>query len=253
MARPTAGMIADYVGCNVDFEASFFNTSNEVNEFFWDFGDGTTSTVENPVHNFPGAGTYQVSLIARDTACIATDTVYETIIFQDTAATPDVRVAYDECSDGELDIIHLTARDRFEYEWAYAGIVSTEANPKIKFENPGIYTVSVSITDSLCGTDYSQNFKVAIEAIVSEIHIPNAFSPNGDGINEQFVLTGDACGENDYLKIYNRWGQIVFETNSPFTEFWDGNHDGQQGKEDVYTYSLQSGKEHRTGYLTLFR
>lgn len=66
---------------------------------------------------------------------------------------------------------------------------------------------------------------------------PNAFTPNADGVNDNFrlVLTGD-CGYTRYeFKVYDRWGRIVFETNDP-TQEWDGTYDGQSLKEGVYLW-----------------
>lgn len=55
--------------------AEFINNSQNVNEFFWDFGDGNTSTQEEPIHNYPGPGTYEVTLIVNDsTECFIPDT-----------------------------------------------------------------------------------------------------------------------------------------------------------------------------------
>ncbi len=251
--KPKASMDYDYFGCDKKFQVNFNNTSPEVNQFFWDFGDGTKSNDENPTHFFPGMGNYQIMLIATDTMCQLSDTVYANVTFEDSTVVPRTEISYKECSTGEIDVVHVNYRARYLYEWQYSGKKATGAYPNIKFDKPGIYAVNLSVEDPLCTELYEQNFKVEIEAIQSEIFIPNAFSPNGDGINEEFVLSGDRCNPNDYFRIFNRWGQIVFETENPFTEFWDGTNDGQEPKEDVYTYILNTGKEIKRGYLTLFR
>ncbi len=251
--RPTASIDYNYIGCDKKFQVNFNNTSPEVNQFIWDFGDGSKSNDENPTHFFPGTGSYQIMLIATDTTCQLADTVFASVTFEDSTIVPHAEISYKECSTGEIDVAHANYRARYLYEWLYSGKKATGAYPNIKFDNPGIYAVNLSIEDPLCTQLYEQNFKVDIEAIQSEIYIPNAFSPNGDGINEEFILSGDRCDPNDHFRIFNRWGEIVFETEHPFTEFWDGSSDGKQPKEDVYTYILKSGKETKRGYLTLFR
>ncbi len=251
--RPTASIDYNYIGCDKKFQVNFNNTSPEVNQFIWDFGDGSKSNDENPTHFFPGTGSYQIMLIATDTTCRLADTVFASVTFEDSTIVPHAEISYKECSTGEIDVAHANYRARYLYEWLYSGKKATGAYPNIKFDNPGIYAVNLSIEDPLCTQLYEQNFKVDIEAIQSEIYIPNAFSPNGDGINEEFILSGDRCDPNDHFRIFNRWGEIVFETEHPFTEFWDGSNDGQEPKEDVYTYILKSGKDTKRGYLTLFR
>lgn len=250
---PTASIAAEYTGCDTSFTVDFKNTSAEVNQFNWYFGDGSTSNQENPTHSFADSGTYQVMLIAFDTACFIADTVYTTITFSDSTIAPIVDLAYKDCSSGEVEVTHYQYRERYIYRWQYDGKKTTGAYPAIKFEKPGIYFVDLDIEDPLCNQSYKSDYQVMIESIKKETHIPNAFSPNGDNINEEFLVTGDHCQGLDYFRIFNRWGQIVFETDQPFTEFWDGTHKGRPAKEDVYTYILKSGNESKRGYLTLFR
>lgn len=72
------------------------------------------------------------------------------------------------------------------------------------------------------------------------VYIPNAFSPNGDGINDLFFVQGkDIDPENFELQIFNRWGEVVFETND-ITEKWDGSTPNGEyyGQDEVYVYRV---------------
>lgn len=86
--------------------------------------------------------------------------------------------------------------------------------------------------------------------------VPNIFSPNGDSVNDQFGVFTQAVLENYYCKIYNRWGQTVFESNSP-TEFWDGTFNSKNAPSDEYLYQLSfaigSLNFEQSGSLTLLR
>lgn len=66
------------------------------------------------------------------------------------------------------------------------------------------------------------------------IYIPNAFTPNSDGINDQFIIKAGAIKTFD-MKVYNRWGEKVWETND-YTRFWDGNYRDKPAQMDVYMY-----------------
>jgi len=68
------------------------------------------------------------------------------------------------------------------------------------------------------------------------IYIPNAFTPNGDGSNDQFTIKSGAIKTFD-MKIYNRWGEKVWETNNS-NEFWDGNYKDKPAQMDVYMYVI---------------
>ncbi|MGI9160772.1 MAG: gliding motility-associated C-terminal domain-containing protein, partial [Saprospiraceae bacterium] len=68
---------------------------------------------------------------------------------------------------------------------------------------------------------------------------PNAFTPNGDEYNSTFglvVLEGTAMVEN--MQIYNRWGQLVFESTDPNAR-WDGRYNGEDQPSDVYLYVIR--------------
>lgn len=251
--KPKALMEADYAGCDGNYFVEFKNISPKTNIFNWDFGDGNTSTEENPTHTFPDSGTYTVTLIARDSACPYSDTITKKISFQDTSVLPLTYIEYEVCERGEMGVVHEVTRKRFEYFWEFDGRKAKGQYPLIKFSEPGNYMIKLEIEDPLCNRQYQEQYNVKIEDIPSEVFIPNAFSPNGDGINEEFVLSGDQCNPNDYFRIFNRWGEIVFETQHPFSEFWDGMQNGKPAKEDVYTYILKSGTDIDRGYLTLFR
>ena len=68
------------------------------------------------------------------------------------------------------------------------------------------------------------------------IYIPNAFSPNGDGNNDEFTIKSGAIKTFD-MKIFNRWGEKVWETKS-VDEFWDGNYKDKPAQMDVYMYVI---------------
>lgn len=86
------------------------------------------------------------------------------------------------------------------------------------------------------------------------MYIPNAFTPNGDGINDQFGIKGE--GIKDYrILVYNRWGEVIFESDTP-DKLWDGTYKGQAVQQDTYVYQVftrSTGQRSRTGSVTLVR
>lgn len=84
------------------------------------------------------------------------------------------------------------------------------------------------------------------------IYIPNAFTPNGDGLNDAFGVKGE--GIRDYhLYIYNRWGEMIWDSNNPHAT-WDGKYNGQMAETGVYVYLLYAQglpKKGKTGSVTL--
>jgi gliding motility-associated-like protein len=71
----------------------------------------------------------------------------------------------------------------------------------------------------------------------ARIFAPNAFTPDGDGINDVWTVTG--YGEQEVeLMVFNRWGERIFTANNLMTP-WDGTYNGQPVKQDVYVYVMK--------------
>ncbi len=119
----------------------------------------------------------------------------------------------------------------YDSQYIYNGINVTEQE---NFVNQYLYVDDVSLFD--------------IDPV-----IPNVFTPNNDGINDLLQLRNIP---NEYiLKIFNRWGDIIFETLTPNQEFWDGtSKNGKLCIEGVYYYLLQDKQENKkTGFIHLIR
>ena len=88
------------------------------------------------------------------------------------------------------------------------------------------------------------------------IGIPNVFTPNNDGLNDVFqILHNGANIEVNTFKVFNRWGQVVFDARD--NDGWDGRQNGNDSPSDVYVYVLQFEVDgvpyERSGDLTLLR
>jgi gliding motility-associated-like protein len=84
------------------------------------------------------------------------------------------------------------------------------------------------------------------------LYIPSAFSPNGDGLNDNFGVKGEGV-KNYRLLIYNRWGEIIFESTNPKQE-WDGKYAGNKVEQGTYVYqlfALGTGSNGKTGSVTV--
>lgn len=86
------------------------------------------------------------------------------------------------------------------------------------------------------------------------IYIPNAFTPNGDGMNDAFGVKGEGI-RDFHLYVYNRWGEVIFETTNPKQQ-WDGSYAGQPVEQGTYVYQVFAanlGRNSKTGSVTLVR
>lgn len=252
-SAPSANFMSDYIPCDSELTARFDNLSLRADAYLWDFGDGVKMQGKNVTHQFPAFGSYEVMLIAQDTLCQRADTIYKEVSFTDSAVIPDIRLNLSECSNGALEVDIRKTRPWLEFEWEVDGRQYFGPSPKIKFNTTGLKQVLVSVVDTLCKRNYSEEFQIEVSEIRGEVYSPTAFTPNGDGLNDSFEILGDPCEESASLRIFSRWGQLVYQTERPFEEFWDGTINGEFAPPGVYTFILLQSQEKTNGSFTLYR
>ena len=141
------------------------------------------------------------------------------------------------------------------YEWNPKPTLSdpfnlnTDAMPQTKTT----YTISATGSNGCVASD---EVKVILLPVCDRLYIPNAFSPNNDGNNDVFQIIDYGQNVLLHLKIFNRWGKKIFETDN-LADGWDGNYLGIPQEVGVYVYqiNLRCGHEYvsKQGNLTLFR
>ncbi len=142
---------------------------------------------------------------------------------------------------------------------SYGSVAGLEIDPVsgvIDLENSlaGVYEV-VYISEDICASSFAQSITILPEPRPFVL-IPNAFSPNGDGVNDVFKVIGSNI-ESAQLLLYNRWGELLFES-SVIGEGWDGSYKGEAQELGVYVYIayvklLDGEEEMRHGNVTLIR
>ena len=131
---------------------------------------------------------------------------------------------------------------------------SEESSPTYVFQEAGVYGLMLMVKNEFnCWDTVMHTIKVESDFAA---YIPNAFTPNGDGLNDTFypVMRGVKQFE---LQIFDRWGALIFASNSP-TNVWDGTFKGQECKQDVYNYKLvllnvKREEKVYTGSIMLYR
>ena len=142
------------------------------------------------------------------------------------------------------------------FQWNFGdGNTSNEAQATHQYQRPGKYIVSLEVK-SLEGCDYVLQSLVEVKELIV-VHIPSAFSPNGDGINDEFHLGSQLIEQVDF-QVFNRWGSKVFQASQPDFR-WNGRKDkGGWAEEGVYTYILKGIDIHgkritKSGTITLYK
>lgn len=142
-------------------------------------------------------------------------------------------------------------------EWAMGTVARLyDTNPVYQFQQPGTYSISLTVTNEQSGcasTDSSSTISVSDAAL----EFPNAFTPNGDGVNDVFLPAFRSLKSYE-LTIYNRWGRRIFTSSDP-TSGWDGTENGKKAAAGTYFFiakaeGYQRGVSfYRKGSITLVR
>jgi gliding motility-associated-like protein len=140
-------------------------------------------------------------------------------------------------SPGQV-LLEATFDPAYEYLWQpSAGLNNiTIYNPTAFIDSTTTYRVRI-VDENGCSNEAEITLTVFSDCLPPYIYVPNAFTPNQDNLNDILTVRGNTIDEM-YFAIYNRWGQLVFETRDP-GEGWDGTFEGEDLSPDVYAYYLE--------------
>ncbi len=134
--------------------------------------------------------------------------------------------------------LNAISPNQVSYHWIPNTNLLCDTCPKTTAIINNDITYIVLVTDSnQCVAKAEVNFRVASSCDKTLIYIPNAFSPNGDGKNDVFLVRSNIL-KTSYLLIYDRWGNKVFESNDILIG-WDGTYKGQPAQVDAYGYYFE--------------
>ncbi|HKR05794.1 MAG TPA: PKD domain-containing protein, partial [Bacteroidia bacterium] len=218
---------------------NFFNTSvfPAGSVFHWEFGDNAVSSVENPSHIFNMPGTYPISLIittqegCADTLIQDVDIMFYPLPVADFKAEPTVASVFNSTVNFADE-----SQNAITWNWTFGdGRKADVQNPKHYYDEIGKFNVKLIVTNIAgCVSEYNEL------VLITPFYVPNAFTPNADGMNDVFFSSGYVLDVASYdMRIFNRWGQKVFENND-YHHFWNGldrNHNPSPA--GTYVYSIK--------------
>lgn len=225
-------------------------TAVNASNYHWNDGSTNPSITITPLSNT------QYQLIGKSNC--STDTVYHSITVNP-KPTADFIYSPDIPFVGEIVNLTYTGTPVTTYNW-YNDLdllFSNQSNPVYTIQNIKNTSITLFVTNQFgCSDSIS---KTIISNGSVNIWIPNSFTPNGDGLNDVFKAESISEVEEFSLYIYNRWGQLVFESNH-MNSGWDGKHLGNEAPQGVYTWVLTYQSDNirkimsrKTGQITLLR
>lgn len=265
---PTAVIASDKInGCeplDINFQG-ITDADPATSTFEWTFGDGNTSTQQNPQYVFNNDGSYVVNFrVTSVNGCERQAVPLGIEVWPMPEAAMDAsrwRTTVAMTEINFFDRSSLTGAGSIaQYEWSFGdpdNSTSSQRNPTFEYPtDTGSYFVVLRVVTNNGCEDTTGRLLVVDPDIT--VFIPNAFTPNGfgEGKNNRFWVTADGF-ETFNIQIFSRWGEMVYESNK-IKEGWDGNFKGEPAQQDVYTYLVKvtnaKGKEFvYYGTVTLLR
>jgi len=203
--------------------------------YLWDFGNGTTSTLRNPpVQVYTAVGDYVMSLSVSTTRCPFPISIQKRFVKIE-KARPGINnpVAYAVANLPQV----LEARPiGVSALWTPATYLDdvTSYKPVFTGDVEKAYTIKLT-TAAGCITVDTQLVKINKNIV---IYVPNAFTPNNDSRNDVLKPFMIGIKELVYFKIFNRWGELVYETKK-LNEGWDGRYKGNPVQSHTLVWMLQ--------------
>jgi gliding motility-associated-like protein len=228
-------------GCRnepINFYGQQIDNTTNITKWNWNFGDSLISQKKNPEHVYPLGGTKTVHLTAvADDGCTSNDTtkqIYVESIFadagKDTSVQQNIPFILRGSCGGDFEGLPVAT-------WSPStGLNSNNGlSPTAILQNDQVYHLKVTTGNGCVATD-SVTIKVFKTAGVL---VPNAFTPNNDGLNDVLRPRYNGIKHLDYFAIYDRWGQLVFKT-SDMNGGWDGKLNGQPQSAQTFVWIISA-------------
>lgn len=251
-----------FTGCK-PASITFDNLSSPVDDsykFEWNFGDGNNGDEFSPTHVFEETGLYTIQLkLISPIGCETTKTWPNLIKI---VPSPTAGFTF---TPEEPNLINNTvqftdiSQDAVSFLWAFDSLgISLLQNPSYTFRDTGTFKIQQIVLHESGCTDTAEAI-IPIYPLI-RFFMPNAFTPNNDGLNDVFIPVGTIEGVKNYsFTVWNRWGDMVFNTED-YQTGWNGtrNNNGDTAPPGVYGYLVEytdplGAQKTVKGHCTLLR
>jgi gliding motility-associated-like protein len=226
------------LGCRNDTLTFSHNGAHDVNAWNWLFNNNTTVTTATHTVIWPASSSNSIRLAVSNGVC--KDTADLSLVLDN-----EVKAAFEMpnvmCPEDELQLVNTSGGLVDTWKWTYVvGNSNLKTPDRIKFPATNIetfYTVKLVASNNTfqCSDSISKILKVFDNCFIA---VPSAFTPNGDGRNDYLRPNNAIKASNLEFKIYNRWGQLVFQSKS-WEDQWDGKLNGITQAAGVYVWFLR--------------
>ena len=238
-ANPTAVFsVNDLSICKNDSVVINGSGSADITNWNWNFGNGSSTAVPPVTRPYSNAGNYDIQLsVSNAGGCVSViNPVTLTVTpIPNISAGPDLFLR-----PGQTGTLAASISNPAAYDFIWTPNIALSAtnvlNPTVAPQANQLYVITA--TDKTAGCQASDSVWVKI---ASTIFIPNAFTPNGDGLNDVWRIPALEAYPNCSVTVFNRYGQIIFESRG-YNRPWDGRFKGIAQPMGAYIYIVNAGE-----------
>jgi len=228
-------------GC-APIQTQFSSNLIDIQSYFWDFGDGNNSQEPNPSHTYYGNGCNDVSLTVTSTNGCTASLMLTDYICSDLNPTANFEFNPTVLSESNL-LAHFfnLSENATTYSWNFGDLTnSTQTAPEHQYNltNPDGFWVTLYAYSAQGCVDSMTQLLPIVENVI--YYVPNAFTPDGNEFNQIFqpVFTTGFDPTRFEMLIFNRWGEIVYESKDA-SAGWDGtNFQGLIAPDGTYVWKI---------------
>lgn len=254
--NPKAAYTVSSADICFDEPVSFIDQSTTVSivppaRWVWDLGKGNSSTIQNPVRAYQDSGSFNTSLHVYSAAGCGSDTASITLTVYPLPVLIMGTKSTAVLEGGEVKLQpSFVYGNMLSYLWTPPMYLSSDTafSPVSKPVNDITYTLTV-LAEGGCSVSDTIFIKV-----LKSPEVPNAFSPNGDGVNDTWNIKYLESYPGATVDVFNRYGQVVYRSLG-YTRPWDGRVQGSPLPIGTYYYIInpKNGKPPITGSITIIR
>lgn len=220
-------------------QSSFsFTTNSGATSWVWDFGDGNSSTDQNPTHIYSNSGSQNITLTLEG-GCMPDQVTGTTEVFEQ----PTADFTYSpEIPTTSTDVEFVTSgTGGTSFLWDFGdGSTETGPRPSHQYEVDGVYDVLLTVTDDNGCQDTTT---ITLEVLIAPvIFFPNAIIIEGTENNNHFQGYGIGVTSAE-LCVFDRWGTMIYysaDLNEIMSTGWNGKFNGTLVKQGAYPYKVKA-------------
>ena len=227
------------LGCKKDTINYFHDGRNEVNLWKWNFDNIRSSTLQNPSMVYAAFGQKTAQLIVSNGVCRDTSAIRNILLDNDLKAAFEVTAVV--CPGDLASFKDNSIGNILMWKWDFGNnnTSNLQQPPQQSYPYTNIIKdvpVQLIVINNIgCSDTATQKIKVVGNCYIA---VPNAFTPNNDGLNDYLYPLNAYKAKDLIFRVYNRFGQILFQTTN-WTNKWDGTFKGQGADPGTYVWILQ--------------